>query len=154
MLELDLINLFGKWGEALYERARGIDDSPVITDWEPKQIGSEETFEHDLLSIPKMEEKLRALADEVSFYLKRDGVHARTVTLKVKYSDFTVITRSHTFSEPFDSAEIMIQETIKLLKEKTEAGKCPIRLLGVSASNFSEPSVKASSSVSEPDLFS
>ncbi len=149
----ELIRLFGKWGSALYERARGIDRSPVITEWDPKQVGSEETFERDLVSIPKMEEKLRELSEEVSFYLKRDQFQAKTVTLKVKYSDFTVITRSRTLDQSFDLAEVMSRETIKLLREKTEAGHRSVRLLGVSASNFtSEPTAEIPKQT-EFDLF-
>ncbi|MBI4388073.1 MAG: DNA polymerase IV [Candidatus Omnitrophica bacterium] len=132
----NLIQLFGKWGVALYERAHGIDNRPVETEYEQKQIGSEETFERDLLSFQKMEQELHELSDEVSFYLERDGILARTVTLKVKYSDFTVNTRSHTLAEPFNQTEIIFQEVVKLLHEKTEAGKRPIRLLGVSVSGL------------------
>ena len=135
----ELVFRFGKWGSVLYERAHGIDERPIETESEPKQIGSEETFEHDLMSVPKMEEKICELAEEVAFYLKRDGFHARTITLKVKYFDFTVITRSRTLPQFFDSADVMVNEACKLLKEKTEAGKRPIRLLGVSASGFETP---------------
>lgn len=148
----ELIRLFGKWGNSLYNRARGIDHSPVITEWDPKQMSSEETFEHDLIEIPKMEAKIRELAEQVSFYLKRDHFHARTVTLKVKYSDFKIITRSKTFQNSFDEAEVMEREAIKLLKEKTEAGRRPIRLLGVGASHFEELSDEEPMQT-EPDLF-
>ncbi len=132
----ELAGLFGKWGHVLHERARGIDHSPVEPYGEPKQIGSEETFERDYLDMTKLEAQLVKLADEVSYYLKQSGVRAKTVTLKVKYSDFTVITRSRTLTQLFDDGDMMAKEAIALLRTKTEAGRRPIRLLGVSASHF------------------
>lgn len=149
----DLIRHFGKWGVSLYERARGIDTSPVEPWGEPKQIGSEETFERDLMNLREMEGKIKSLAEEVSFYLKRRAARARTVTLKVKYSDFTVITRSRTLHEPFDDADTIITEARRLLAEKTEAGKRLIRLLGVSASNLESAEEENETKATELDLF-
>ena len=132
----ELILLFGKWGMDLYLKARGIDESPVIVESERKQLGSEETFERDLVDMKKLQAKLSDLSEEISYYLKQNHQMAKTVTLKVKYADFTTITRSHTLSVMFDDAKLIYQEVVKLLHEKTEAGRRPIRLLGVSVSHF------------------
>lgn len=132
----ELLAIFGKWGQTLYERARGIDERAIETESELKQMGAEETFERDLLGLDEMVEKMRPLAKEVSDRLKSHHAKAKTITLKVKYSDFTVNTRAHTLASPVDSTEEILAEAVKLLKEKTEAGKRAIRLLGVSASHF------------------
>jgi len=150
----ELVRMFGKWGRALYDRARGIDESPVITEWDPKQMGCEETFERDLTNISLMERKLSDFSLEVASYLKKDKVKGRTVTLKVKYADFTVITRSHTLQVFFDDERIIYEEVVRLLKTKTEAGRRPIRLLGVSVSNFQSLEEESHSQKREPDLFS
>ena len=131
-----LIQAFGKWGVGLLARARGIDDDPVVTGWEPKQIGSEETFEKDLLDLPALQNKLAFLAEDVAQRLHARGWRARTVTLKVTYADFTRITRSRTRTSPWDDVQTIQKDAIKLLQEKTEAGKRPIRLLGISISGF------------------
>ncbi len=148
----DLIHLFGKWGNALYDRARGIDESPIETESELKQMGSEETFERDLLDFPSMIEKIKSLSEDIAERLKNRQAKAKTVTLKVKYSDFTVITRAHSLILPFDSVDIIFEEAVRLLREKTEAGKRPIRLLGVSASHFALED--GATKKREDDLFS
>ncbi|PIQ86352.1 MAG: DNA polymerase IV [Candidatus Omnitrophica bacterium CG11_big_fil_rev_8_21_14_0_20_45_26] len=132
----DLVRHFGKWGIDLYERARGIDQREVEAEWERKSIGSEETYERDLMNITQIETKLQDLSKEIAGDLKENGYRARTITLKVKYADFTVITRSHTWQQAIDAYDLIFQQVSQLLKTKTEAGKRPIRLLGVSASNL------------------
>lgn len=149
----ELISLFGKWGHSLYERAHGIDDRPVEKEGELKQMGAEETFERDLRDFPSMLSKIQQLSEEVSERLKSHHVKAKTVTLKVKYADFTVITRSHTLPAPVESSDQIAGEIGKLLRGKTEAGTRPIRLLGVSASNFALEDLALAKKM-EPDLFS
>lgn len=132
----ELCNLFGSWGECIYDRAHGIDDSPVEPAGESKQISSEETFEQDIIQLPPMEEKITEISEDVAAQLKERNIKARTITLKVKYADFIQITRSKTLSAPTDSADTIQQEAVQLLHEKTEAGKRFIRLLGVGVSNL------------------
>jgi len=136
MNKTELCNLFGKWGATLFELARGIDNSPVEPKREIKQISSEETFEQDIIQIPVLEKKIIQLSDEVANRLMESNIKARTITLKVKYADFTLITRSRTLSEPVNSANAIQKEAIKLLHEKTQAGKRLIRLIGVGVSNL------------------
>lgn len=131
-----LTEQFGKWGAGLWERARGIDNTPVITEWEPKQIGSEETFEKDLTDMGAMRKILGGLARDVVETLRVRNRKARTVTLKVKYGDFAQITRSHTLSWSFDDEATILREAVNLLETKTEAGRKKIRLLGISISGF------------------
>jgi len=128
---------FGKFGIDLWEMARGIDASPVVVEWEAKQIGCEETFEKDLLAPEDLKREIKILASETLRRVQEDKKAGKTLTLKVKYADFTVITRSETATHPFGDAEEIAAHAFSLLKRKTEAGKRKIRLLGISLSNFS-----------------
>ena len=76
-----LMEKFGKWGAGLWERARGVDNTPVITEWEPKQIGSEETFEKDLTDMGALRKILGGLARDVAETLRARSRKARTITL-------------------------------------------------------------------------
>jgi len=131
-----LCDLFGSWGGGIYDRAHGIDDSPVAPAGESKQISSEETFEQDIIQLPPMEGKIAELSESVAAQLKERNIKARTIMLKVKYADFTLNTRSKTLSVATDSTSTIQQVTVRLLHEKTKAGKRPIRLLGVGVSNL------------------
>lgn len=126
---------FGKWGAVLLERARGVDNSPVEPYSEPKSISAEETFRKDTDSIPEMEKILLSQAEEVGRDLRKEGFKGRTVTLKLKFSDFKTITRSRTLPEPFDSTELLFSTGQQLLSEVKISGK--IRLIGIGISNFS-----------------
>lgn len=148
-----LCGLFGKWGESIFERAHGIDDSPVETEGESKQISSEETFEKDILQFSPMEEKIAELSGDVAAQLKERDIKARTITLKVKYADFTLITRSKTLSEPIDSAARIRQEAVRLLHKKTEAGRRLIRLIGVGVSNLVSVEEQVMAKEQELELF-
>lgn len=148
----ELIRHFGKFGLDLYEMARGIDESPVESAMAPKQIGSEETFERDLLDFKLMEEKIRELTESVVSRLEQEVMRGKTVTLKVKYEDFTQITRSKTLSQPTQTGHVIAEEAMLLLKNKTEAGRRKIRLLGVSVSGF-EMRKKQEAQSPQPDLF-
>lgn len=129
------IKKFGKWGARLHDKARGIDDSPVETNSDPKSISAEETFQHDVDSIPELEKMLLSQAEEVARDLRRHRFQGRTVTLKVKYSDFKTVTRSRTLPEPFDSTHVLFSTARQLLLDLNPARK--IRLIGVGVSNFS-----------------
>ncbi len=132
----ELASHFGKFGYDLYEMARGIDESPVEVNVAPKQIGSEETYEKDLLDIKSMREKIELLAESVAIRLREENMRGKTITLKVKYADFTQITRSATLAHQTQDSKEISREAIELLKRKTEAGRRKIRLLGVSVSQF------------------
>jgi DNA polymerase-4 len=129
---------FGKFGLYIYDIARGIDERPVIP-WRQRQsFGAEETFPRD---IPEKEPLLGFLlecAQRVFAELDEEGKRARTVTLKIKYSDFQTVTRRRTFLGFLASPEEIFLAVQDLL-ERTEAGRRPVRLAGISLSNFLEP---------------
>lgn len=145
----ELVRHFGKFGNCLYEMARGIDESPVIVAWESRQIGCERTFDKDLLSMEDLRREIKNLAGEALRRAREDKKLGTTLTLKVKYADFTVITRSKTFPNFLEDEEEIAREAFSLLKGKTEAGKRAIRLLGISISNFTQKRRK----IFQPELF-
>jgi len=127
---------FGKYGPKMHELSMGIDDRDVVTYQEAKSIGNEETFNEDILNIDLAKKELLALASKVARRLRREGVEGKTITLKVKYNDFVLITRSRTLNKFTNDWTIIYETTCGLLK-KTETGKRPVRLLGISVSQLS-----------------
>lgn len=126
----------GKQGAFLKNLAWGIDPRAVDPDLERKSYGSERTFSKDILALPEIESLLRELCEEVAESLRDDQVRARTLSLKLRYSDFTTITRSITLRRFVDEGDRIHQELVPLLIEKTEAGLRPVRLLGAGASQL------------------
>jgi DNA polymerase-4 len=132
---------FGKFGRYLYDIARGIDERPV-TPWRERQsYGAEETFERDILEKKLLLDFLRECSRRVFTELHEEGKLARTVTLKIKYFDFQAVTRRQTFDDFLDSAGKIFQAACALL-ERTEAGRTPVRLAGISLANFAPPGRK------------
>ena len=127
---------FGKYGVRLYEKAQGIDDSPVVPFVEPKSCGAEDTFPKDTDDPEEIKKWLLAQAESVGRELRRDGYRAHTVTLKIKFSDFRTVTRSRTLHEPTRCTKVIFDTVVQLLDElKIGAG---VRLCGVAASNLSK----------------
>ena len=124
----------GSLADWLRQLAHGVDDRPVEPDREVKSSGSENTFAEDLTDLDSIRVETAEMAVDAARWLARRELLARTVTIKVRYSDFTTITRSHTAPPTREEADI-IARAMQLL-EKTEAGRRPVRLLGVSVHNF------------------
>lgn len=131
----ELIRQFGRSAQYYYQIARGIDDRPVETGRERKSIGAETTFERDMTDTGAMLEVLENLMHEVAETLHHSEFRADTLTIKVKYADFTQITRSYSPVQGFE-VESEMTDCFPLLLQRTEAGARPVRLLGVSLSNF------------------
>lgn len=125
---------FGKWGAVLYSRALGIDDSAVEPYGDPKSISSEQTFSRDTDNIVELEKTLLSQAEEVGRELRKLGFKARTVTLKIKLSDFKSITRSRTLADPFNTTDVLFDTGHKLLADLKLTKK--VRLIGIGVSNF------------------
>lgn len=134
----------GKW---LYSRSRGIDEREVRVSRVRKSLGTETTFAKDILDKEILCQELLKLSRKVSDLLIRRKLSGRTVTLKVRYSDFRRITRSHTLDAESNCVEVLYQEALHLI-DKTLAGKSPIRLLGITVSSFET----SSSRVEPPSL--
>jgi DNA polymerase-4 len=127
----------GSSAEWLRQLADGIDDRPVVSEYEPKSSGSENTFSQDLTDILEIRLAIDEMARDAAQWLARRELLCRTVTIKVRYSDFTTVTRSHS-AAPSRDAEDLAQRAVALL-EKTEAGRRPVRLLGASVHNLIDP---------------
>jgi len=126
---------FGKHGPQMHRLSMGIDDRDVVTEHDPKSIGHEDTFLQDITDMPLAKKELLSQANRVARRMRQDAVKGKTITLKVKYSDFTQITRSVTLPESTDDALEIFGKVCDLL-DKTSVGKRPVRLLGISVSNF------------------
>lgn len=134
---LELQEIFGNSAEYYYNISRGIDDRPVSIERIRKSLGSESTFHQDITDVEEMRQQLLKLLTEVLESLSQRELSAYTLTIKVKYSDFTQVTRSHT-SETIISDHKKAAELIPFLLDKTDADSKSIRLLGISFSNFDD----------------
>ncbi|MGD9506158.1 MAG: DNA polymerase IV [Syntrophobacteraceae bacterium] len=139
---------FGKFGAVLYDRARGIDDSPVEPYSEPKSFSAEDTFAKDTEDAAEIERWLLIQAESVGRDLRRRGWMGRTVTVKVKLSDFTQHTRSKTLADPTDCTHTIFREAVKLFREMGPMGKS--RLVGVGVSNLSKGEARQLKLFSDP----
>jgi DNA polymerase-4 len=130
-----LVRNFGKAGKFYYDIARGIDDRPVETDSERKSIGTELTYEKDLKTRFEIIAELYKVEKELMDRISQAGITGRTITVKVKFSDFRQITRSRTLQNYIRDFEMLHKEVTGIRNSlKLEGSK--IRLLGVSISNL------------------
>lgn len=150
----DLIRHFGKAGNFYYEIVRGIDEREVQPHREAKSIAAEDTFPYDLTTLEEMDIELEKIAAIVSNRLNKKQVQGRTITLKIKYSDFKLITRNKSFSEPTDNVE-RIAGTGKELLASTFLEGQKVRLLGISVSNFGPANIamKGINNIAQLELF-
>jgi DNA polymerase-4 len=129
----------GSWTEWLRQLANGIDDRAVEPNHERKSSGSENTYAQDLTDINEIRQEIDAMARDAAEWLEEHALFCRTVTIKVRYSDFTTITRSHSRTPASREGEDIAQRAVKLL-DRTDAASRPVRLLGVSVHNLEDPS--------------
>ncbi|HEX3471490.1 MAG TPA: DNA polymerase IV [Silvibacterium sp.] len=126
---------FGRYGKRLYELALGIDENPVVSDRPTKSISAEDTFERDV-PLTEMESLIRRLAERVWEASRKDSRVARTVVLKLKTSQFAILTRSHTPLSPPASGEELAAIALSL-RDRVNLGPDQLfRLVGVGLSNF------------------
>ncbi len=131
----DLIHHFGKSGVFFYNIVRGIDNRPIKPSRIRKSIGAETTFQKDTKDISLIQNILEQLSTKVEESLKKKQCWASTLTLKIRYHDFTTITRSITLKSPIYSKGEILNHLPQLLK-KTEVGRRRVRLLGVTMSKL------------------
>lgn len=131
----DLCFHFGKSGSFFYDIVRGIDTRPVQPSRERKSIGNETTFQEDILELETINSVLESLAERVGNSLARKECYGLTLTLKVRYFDFSTITRSITVQTPIRTAEHISHYLSRLIPD-TEIGRKSVRLLGVSVSKL------------------
>ena len=128
-----LVRRLGPSGRALWEQANAIDPRPVIPDRDAKSIGAEDTFDEDLSGVEALTPRIHAQALRVARRLRQAGLRARTVQLKLKRADFTLVTRRATLDEATDDGQLLYREAAALLAREPAR---PTRLTGVSAQNL------------------
>ena len=138
---------FGRYGVRLYELARGIDNSAVVPDRPTQSISAEDTFAHDL-PLSEMEPMIRKLAEKTWQAARKESRIARTVVLKLKTTEFKILTRSHTPDCPLSSCEELTMIALSLRERVGLGPQQRFRLVGVGLNNFAGPEAK-----SQPDLF-
>ena len=121
----------------LHQLANAIDVRPVVVDRRAKSIGHEETFPRDLTDGSVLRRELMRMADAVATRLRSAGLAGRTITIKVRFADFTTITRAQTSTESVDGATTILR-TAEALLDKLDLGS-GVRLLGLSVSQLTEP---------------
>ncbi|MEQ8364816.1 MAG: DNA polymerase IV [Cyclobacteriaceae bacterium] len=137
--EPEMISHFGKTGRFFYKIVRGEDNRSVQPHRKIKSVGAEDTFSQDLTKLEEMYEELDKIGESVFKRLSRNQLKGRTVTLKIKYHDFKQITRSLSFTERTNDINEILN-AVKSLLVSTDPESKKIRLLGISVSNFEEPS--------------
>lgn len=140
--ETVLLDNFGKWGAALIGKARGEDagawfEGEVGEEWQAKSISHEHTFNTDTADVVKLESTLSHLCEKVGRRLREQNFLARTIQLKLRYSDFSTITRAHSLSSPTQVDTEIFSAIARLFHANWQQGR-PIRLLGVQTSNFED----------------
>jgi DNA polymerase-4 len=140
--ESELEERFGKWGLALAGKARGEDaggwfDTEVGADTEAKSISHEHTFNEDTADANQLESTLMRLTEMVGRRLREANLYTRTVQLKLRYKDFTTITRAHTLAAPTQLDGEVFEQIRTLFRKNWKAGR-EVRLLGVQASSFEQ----------------
>jgi DNA polymerase-4 len=131
-----LEEVFGRWGTALFRKAHGIDSYEFFVDAEPKSLSHNQTFGTDTNNREQLESTLSYLCQKASKRLRDTGLHARTVSLTLRYIDFKTITRSQTLGEPSDLDTVFLK-SIRELFGRVWNGAAMLRLVGVELSMFS-----------------
>lgn len=125
---------FGNAAPQYFNLCRGIHNSPVIANRLPKSIGAERTFLQNLTSVIFLEEKLNEICDEVSNRLQKRNLAGKTITLKIKYSDFTIQSRSLTLNYYIRNVDLLKETTLNILHQLNL--RTSVRLIGVQVSNL------------------
>ena len=136
--EGDLARRFGKMGQEFSLRAKGIDDRPVVTMRVAKSVSQETTFVRDVSDGEALRRTLRELSEGVGRQLRREPLTGSTVRLKLRWANFTTLTRQTRLSQPTDRDDVIYAAAVQLFERVWRAGK-PVRLLGVGVADLGPP---------------
>jgi DNA polymerase-4 len=137
--EEELRARFGQRGVDMARQARGIDERPVVTEHERKSVSQEQTFARDLREAKTLQKQLERLSQGVAEQLRQMELQAGTVAIKLRYADFTTLTRQMKLATPTDNGQVIYQAAEDLFERAWQRGR-PVRLLGVAARQLSSPS--------------
>ena len=136
--ESELIRLFGENGRDLARHAKGIDDRPITTERETKSISQEITFSRDVRDDKVLEKTLREQSAEVARQLRKNELAGSTIKLKIRWPDFTTLTRQTTFNHRTDQEEEITKAALNLLRSVRKSNQA-VRLIGVGVSGLGQP---------------
>ncbi len=128
--DAQLFALFGRGGRELRELAHGRDERPVVADRETRSVSSEETYEYDLRDDVAIRSALRELSHDVARRLREHGLHGRTIGIKVKHPDFSIVVRQTQVANPTDDPRL-IEDAVMHCWERAATPDVAVRLLGV-----------------------
>ncbi len=135
-LPLELLEeVYGEWGYRLYQKARGVCESPVLKRDDTRSISRETTLEEDSTDPAFLESTLSGLVEKAASQLREEGLRARCVSLKLRYSDFKTVTRSHTLSDAACEDPIIF-DTVRNLFRKLFTRRTRVRLIGVALTSL------------------
>jgi len=138
--EVDLVRRFGKNGYDLSLRARGIDNRPIVLEHEAKSISQEITFARDVVDHQTLVKTIENQAQRVSHQLRKDSLTARTIKIKLRWADFTTLTRQTTPGGSFDDHDTITRHAVELFdREWHSPDRRPVRLIGVGVSGLENP---------------
>jgi DNA polymerase IV len=129
-----LVSAFGKNGRSIWNKAHGLDDSPVIPYTEQKSISTESTFDEDTIDVKRLKSILIAMIEKVAFTLREQNKLTSCVTVKIRYSNFDTETKQHHI--PYTSSDLMLLRTVTELFDKLYNRRMLIRLVGVRLSGL------------------
>ncbi|HEX8990064.1 MAG TPA: DNA polymerase IV, partial [Anaerolineales bacterium] len=136
--ENEMVKLFGENGRDLARHARGQDRRLIMTEHETKSVSQETTFAKDVRDDKTLEQTLQEQASEVARSLRKSNLAGMTVKLKIRWPDFTTLTRQTTLAQPTDQADEISRTAIELMRRVRRPGQ-PVRLIGVGVSGLGEP---------------
>ncbi|MCL4274696.1 MAG: DNA polymerase IV [Anaerolineales bacterium] len=134
----ELANLFGENGRDLWQHANGIDNRPIVTEYETKSVSQETTFSVDIRDEKTLEKTLREQAREVARQLRKNDLVGKTVKLKIRWSDFTTLTRQITLPTSTDNEDDIFRTALRLMKTVRKQNQA-VRLIGVGVSGIGSP---------------
>jgi len=136
--ESEMLRLFGENGRELARHARGIDDRPIETGRETKSISQENTFSRDVRDDKLLQKTLREMSAEVAKQLRKNNLAGKTIKLKIRWPDFTTLTRQTTLNNPTDQEDEIAEAVLELLRIVRKPNQA-VRLIGVGVSGLGAP---------------
>lgn len=136
--ESEMVRLFGENGRDLARHAKGIDDRPIVTERETKSISQETTFSVDVRDDKVLEKTLREQSAEVARQLRKNNLAGKTIKLKIRWPDFTTLTRQTTLNSPTDQDDVIVKTALELMKSVRKPNQA-VRLIGVGVSGLGQP---------------
>ncbi len=133
-----LVQQLGSWGEQLRALAEGVDERPVVSERQAKSVSHETTFAEDVMEQELLESWLAQLAEQVGVRMRRLGCRGNTVQLKVRFADFTTLTRNQHLPAPTDRTREIMQTGLALLRTRLPCPRPPVRLIGIGVSGFGD----------------